>query len=94
MEQQPHVFLAGSRKVMLGLCTGMVPAATAACITSVAELLRICPEIIRISLRLGLQVSRRSHILEPTNESWTLSFGNVSFDSLQDAISKFHDTNV
>ncbi|KAJ5287209.1 ketoacyl-synt-domain-containing protein [Penicillium angulare] len=81
-----------SKTNILGLCTGMLPAATATCIDSTSELLDIAPEIVGVACRLGITVSRRSWALEATTGNWATSVSGITFEQLQDAIQEFDGT--
>ncbi|KAF4635111.1 hypothetical protein G7Y89_g2999 [Cudoniella acicularis] len=89
IEQEPQVLTGDKQFVNLGVCTGMLPAIAATCITSAAGLLGISPELIRISLRLGLEVRCQSRNLDNSNGIWASVFSDASLDSLQYVIKQF-----
>ncbi|KAI9036832.1 type I polyketide synthase [Aspergillus affinis] len=90
LERDPQTLFSNDRKILLGVCTGMLPASIAACITSVKELLNISPELIRIAVRLGVQVSARSQSLDKSTERWALACAGLSLNSLKEIIVQFH----
>lgn len=94
IEQEPRILDSESNRIVLGLCTGLLPAVTSAAINSTSELLKMSPEIIRISLKLGLEVCRQSQALDQAGGSWASAFSNVSLHSIQDAIRQFQITEV
>ncbi|KAF1977949.1 ketoacyl-synt-domain-containing protein [Bimuria novae-zelandiae CBS 107.79] len=54
-----------------GISTGVLPAIAAASATSVVALLEIAPDVIGIAVRLGIQASRRSRLIEaPSALTW------------------------
>ena len=72
----------------------MLPAITAASASGVAELLKLAPEIIRISLRLGIENSRRAQNLEQSLNSWACVVSGVSLDRVRDELQQFHESQV
>ncbi|KAL8709008.1 MAG: hypothetical protein Q9220_006217 [cf. Caloplaca sp. 1 TL-2023] len=93
LENNPHVLVDGvSRVSILGLCTGLLPAAVLASATSIGDVLECVPHIVRISWGLGLAASRRSQHLEYSSESWAIIVASVPKDEQQTAIDKFHET--
>lgn len=79
---------------ILGLCTGLLPAAAAATAGSTGELLELGPEILRISLRLALEADRRSAQLEQSRESWAFAVPGIPAIEVQKAIDNFHNNLV
>lgn len=74
---------------MLGLCTGLLPAAAAATAGSMGELLELGPEILKVSLRLALEADHRSAQLEQSKESWAFVVPGVLTAQVQEAIDTF-----
>jgi hypothetical protein len=58
------------------------------------ELLAIAPEIVATSVRLGLEVQRRSILLEDCQESWARVVTGISSVTLRKRLEEFHDGNV
>lgn len=79
---------------VLGLCTGLLPAAAAATAGSTGELLELGPEILRVSLRLALEADHRSAQLEQSRESWAFAVPGIPATQVQEAIDTFHKNMV
>ena len=67
-----------ARSIIVGSCTGLIAAATAATIQSVWELLHAGPQIISFAFRLGLECRRRSMDIESCCDSWATAILGVS----------------
>ncbi len=93
-EKYPHILQSSSDIILLGLCTGLLPAAAAATTTSLSGLLKLPPDIVCVSLRVGLLASRRSTRLERSMESWAIMVSGVPASELQKVIQEFHARNV
>ncbi|MCJ1313534.1 hypothetical protein MMC25_007213 [Agyrium rufum] len=89
-ESDSSVLETTSDVYMLGLCTGLIPAAAAATARSSAELLRLCPEILRVAIRLAYEADRRSAQLEISSHSWAVVVGELPAKQLQAALDEFH----
>ncbi len=83
-----------STTYLVGLCTGLLPAAALASSKSITQLLELAPEIACISLRLGLEASRRSAQIEDSHESWATLLSRVSLQEQREVLRQFHDTHV
>ena len=83
-----------SKIYLVGLCTGMLPAAAMAVSNSTSQLLKIAPEIVCVSLRLGLEASRRSAQIEKSCESWATIVPGMAPQAQQEALDNFHQTYV
>ena len=83
-----------SKTYLVGLCTGMLPAAAMAVSKTTTQLLDLAPEIVRVSLRLGLEASRRSDQIEKSRESWATIVSGVAPFEQQEALDHFHQTHV
>ncbi|KAG4435352.1 hypothetical protein IFR05_009175 [Cadophora sp. M221] len=96
LERDPTLLdhASSSRTVVLGYCSGLLPAAAAATTHSMVELLSIAPEIVAISVRLGLEVQRRSTLLEDCQESWARVVTGISSATLRKRLAEFHDGNA
>ena len=86
--------ISSSKTYLLGLCTGMLPAAALAVSTSTSQLLDLAPEIVRVSLRLGLAASRRSAQVERSCESWATVVPHVAPQEQQEILDQFHREHV
>ena len=92
VENNPRILANTPSKVtLLGLCTGLIPATAVASATSISDVLEIAPELICISLRLGLAASRRSMQLERSSESWATVVLAVPRDEQQVEINRFQE---
>ena len=83
-----------TRTYLVGLCTGMLPAAALAAASSTSQLLRLAPDIVRMALRLGLEVRRRSDQIERTSESWATVVPGTPPQEQQKALDQFHEETV
>lgn len=79
---------------ILGLCTGLLPAAAAATAGSTGELLELGTEMLKISLRLALEADGRSAQLEQSRESWAFAVPGIPAIEVQKAIDDFHNNLV
>jgi hypothetical protein len=76
-----------------GIGTGMLLAVVAASVPSAMALLQVAPDVIGIALRLGIQASRRSRLLEaPSALSWSRQIEGVR--SLSKELDAFHTSAV
>lgn len=92
VENNPRILAnAPSRVTLVGFCTGLIPAAAVASATSISDVLEIAPELVCISLRLGLAASRRSMQSEPSSESWATVVLAVPRDGQQKEMDEFHE---
>ena len=72
----------------------MLPAAATAASSTSSQLLHLAPEIVRVSLRLGLEASRRSGQIEKSRESWATVVPGIAPFEQQEALDQFHQTHV
>ena len=72
----------------------MLPAVAMAFSDSTSQLLELAPEIVRISLRLGLEASRRSAQIEKSHRSWATVVPSVPLEEQREIISDFHNAHV
>lgn len=76
-------------------CAGQVPAAAAATTHSLDDLVAVAPEIVAISLRVGLDVDRRSAALsDDRNGSWARAVIGISAADAQASIDEFRKAQV
>ena len=78
----------------MGLCTGLLPAAALAVTKSTSQLLEQAPDIVRMALRLGFVVRRRSTQVEKSRESWATIVSGISPQEQQRFLDAFHKENV
>ena len=93
-EHNPQLLNNSSIKILLGLCTGILPAIAAASATNSLELLELAPVIIRISFNLGLEVSRRSQNLDCSVGSWATVVADISSHQMHEILHQFHEAQV
>jgi Starter unit:ACP transacylase in aflatoxin biosynthesis len=79
---------------IIGLCTGLLPAAAAAAARDTSDLLRIGAEIVAVAFRLGLEASRRSMQIEQVPGSWGVTVINVRPEEQQAIIDAFNRDTV
>lgn len=79
---------------LVGLCTGMLPAAALAVTNSTGQLLQLAPEIVCISLRLGLEACRRSAQIELSHESWATVVPGIPLQEQIEILRRFHQVYV
>lgn len=72
----------------------MLPAAALAFSSSTTQLLELAPEIVRISLRLGLEASRRSEQIEKSHKSWATVVPGVPLQEQREILHRFHHVYV
>ena len=72
----------------------MLPAAAMAVSNTTSQLLSLAPEIVRVSLRLGLEAGRRSDQIEKSRESWATIVPGIAPFEQQEALDQFHQTHV
>ena len=82
------------RTYLVGLCTGMLPAAALAVSNSTSQLLKISPEIVRLSLRVGIKASRRSMQIEQCSDSWAIAIPGMTPQEQQVTLDQFHAEHV
>ncbi|KAL9577385.1 MAG: hypothetical protein Q9212_006395, partial [Teloschistes hypoglaucus] len=93
LDSEPDLLQCTRRRVLLGFCMGLLPSLAAAISKDARTLLHVTPEIIRLSLELGLHLVRRANAVEQTTESWaTVVFGMAENEALE-IISHFHKLN-
>lgn len=73
---------------------GLLPSLAAAISTDARTLLQATPEIIRLSLELGLHLVRRGNAVEQTMESWATAVFDMTEKDALEIISHFHKLNV
>ena len=87
-------FISSSTTYLVGLCTGMLPAAALAFSNSSTQLLELAPKIVCVSLRLGLEAARRSAQIESSNESWAVVVPGVGLQEQREILLRFHHVHV
>ncbi len=83
-----------SQPVAVGLCTGILPAIAITFAKDEPEFLRLAPEFVLLSLRLGLAAARRAGSIEHSESSWATAVSGVSLPCIEDILKSFHDLHV
>lgn len=83
-----------TRRCILGICTGFIPAAATSVSQSVRQLVDIGADIVCIALRTGLEAFKRSQRIEPGSKSWAVVVVGLSSLELQAIVDDFHQRNV
>ncbi|KAK4210046.1 hypothetical protein QBC37DRAFT_475210 [Rhypophila decipiens] len=84
-------------RVVVGFCTGLLPAAAAAVASrNLSELVSIACHITLVSFRVALYASHRSALIEAASASdrWALAVSGASSTACQSAINRFHRANT
>lgn len=79
---------------ILGLCTGLLPAAVAAVARSTDEILEFGQQVIAVSIRLAKEIVSRSEYLEGGIGSWGYTIVGADAASLQAILDAFHHNQV
>ncbi|PSN68069.1 PKS16 protein [Corynespora cassiicola Philippines] len=69
--------------IILGWCTGLLPAAVASSSHSMVDVLRITPEIVTIAVKIGVEAYRQSELVEKSERSWSFALSGLSESLLQ-----------
>lgn len=79
---------------VLGFCTGLFPAAAVAISRSIAELLELAPKILCVTLRVALEIGKRSELVESSEENWAKAVTGLSAETLENTLEAFHNDKV
>ncbi|KAJ2977077.1 hypothetical protein NUW58_g7919 [Xylaria curta] len=77
---------------VVGVCTGNLAALAAVVACSDGDILRLGPTMIPISLRLGIEVSRRSYAIEASSEPWSVGVAGVALQTVKDELRQFNSS--
>lgn len=83
-----------SDSIVVGLCSGVLPAAVAAASTGIAELLKLSIQVLSLSFNLAIETGRRSRQIEDSNGYWGYTIINLSPREQQEALDHFHKEKV
>ncbi|EON65175.1 hypothetical protein W97_04412 [Coniosporium apollinis CBS 100218] len=91
-EEHPFELPNPSNTRILGLCTGLLAASAVASARSLADLLPLAVEAVRIAFRAGTCVGTAKEALEQANsrESWSTIVTGISEQSANAALADFH----
>lgn len=94
-EQDPSLFGdTTSVQHAVGLCTGLISAATFAAATSTAHLVQMSSDVVSLTMRIGIEAHWRSAEVEPGTEDWTLAVTKLPIDTAQNILKTFNATQV
>lgn len=74
----------------LGFCVGLLAASVAAAARDTSEVITLGVEIVAISFRLGLELSRRARSIEDTDKSWGCTLVGTAPDDIQQRLDTFN----
>ncbi|KAF7503263.1 hypothetical protein GJ744_004054 [Endocarpon pusillum] len=80
--------------LLLGICGGLLPAATAAASTNVAELIQVASFFVGLNCRVAVAISRRSVEIENDKGSWAFSALGSVVTQLPSILDHFHEEEV
>ena len=78
----------------LGICTEMLPAIVLSVASNCNDILRMAPEMLLLSLRLGLAASRRARNIEPRSGSWAMVIQGISKSQALEYLDLYSEANV
>ena len=94
MNQDPSFWMDRSSLKAVGVCTGSIAAIAVSVSLSETHLLKIAPEFVLLSLRMGIAASRRSLALEMAPGDWAVTFSATSVEKLEEMLEDFHRSKV
>lgn len=80
--------------MILGYCTGLLPAAAAAVSADLLNLIQVGVEVIHIAFRVALYAHHRSGINGTKTESWAVVLSSITSDHLLEALDQFNSEKV
>ncbi|KAI9037691.1 uncharacterized protein KD926_000107 [Aspergillus affinis] len=92
-ENDPSLLSNGSHSMpllSLGICGGLLPAATAAVATNVGELIEVASYLAGVNCRVAATISRRSVQIEDDTGSWAFSALGSVVSQLPQILEQFH----
>ncbi|KAG8531293.1 Type I Iterative PKS [Bacidia gigantensis] len=91
VENEPAILDSSFSQIhILGLCTGLIPSAAAACSKAGTELHQIALELVAISVRLGDAIVERSRAIDSTLGTWAYSIVGATAAKTQVILDQFH----
>jgi hypothetical protein len=76
--------------LVLGFCTGLLPAAAAVVSTDLLHLIEISVEVVQIALRAALYAHHRSAMIESGMGNWAVLVSDISPSEISIAIDQFN----
>lgn len=83
-----------SNSVAAGLCTGSLAAAAITSCQSLADLLPVAVQTVRVAFRAGLCVYRAAIAIEPSDDPWSLVIASNSPEDIATRVQSFCESNV
>lgn len=80
--------------MIVGLCTGILPAAVCAVSRGLDDVIDLGLKTISLAFNLAVESGRRSEAIEAGSGYWGFSILNVPIDTLEQVISEFHTQKV
>ena len=84
----------GSPLHILGLCTGLLPAAAALISSNVTDLFTYGLEMVAMSIRMAHELSVRSEMVDETPGSWAYSLVGATASEIEQTLKSFHKAQV
>ncbi|KAK4176239.1 hypothetical protein QBC36DRAFT_352777 [Triangularia setosa] len=95
LENNPRLLDAyENRLVIVGLCTGLLPAAAVSCAGNLTEVLSLAEVTVHLAFQVGLAAFERSHIIDSSFGSWATLVSQVDISATRDAIKLFNNESV
>lgn len=82
-EHTPSALSRDRRTMAVGLCTGILPAIAAIGAENLIDLEALAVEVLMISFRLELALLEQAEAIEPSDESWAITFSDVDITSVE-----------
>ena len=93
-DRNPELWIEHVDRIIVGVCTGTLPAIAATAALSDTDLLQLASTFVPLSLRLGLEVSSRSLALEGSDDSWSVAVSGVSTEIVREELCRFNESRV
>lgn len=95
VERDPSLLLKQSQKVhAVGLCTGLLSAATLAAAEDLQDLVNLATYMIGVAFRLRLELHYRSRYAENINGTWGYLVIGVHAEAAEKELERFHTAEV
>ena len=81
----------------IGSCTGLLAASAVSSCCSLADLIEVAVDTVRIAFRIGALVAETAAEIERTlaqAQSWSVIVPNLSAEAAKDILDKFHEAEV
>lgn len=80
--------------IMVGWCTGLLPAAVAASAVSMVQVLELAPRAVELSIKIGVDAHRKAAAVEDHPGSWARVVKGCPETDLEAMLNQFNATNV